>query len=285
MTAAEHGLLLLCCRLEDDLLPLTMSQYRKLRQLVQAHRPAGDGDRDLTAEDLKTIGCGPEESTRILRLLGRKEVLLQHLARWERQGIQICTRLSPDYPERFRRRLGDDAPPVLFLLGNRALLSREMAGVVGSRDLLPEGCRFAAEAGRFCAGKGIVLVSGNARGADQTAQNACLKEGGDVIAIVADSLTEHRPKNHMLYLSEDVPERGFSTSRALRRNRLIHAAGSCTFVAQVRNGSGGTWDGTVRNLQAGWSPVYVHADGSAGAVELAAMGASQITTEMLKKQF
>jgi len=285
LTAAEQGLLLLCCKLEDDMLPLTMSQYRRLRQMVHTHHPNGDGDRTLTADDLMDIGCGEEESRRILLLLSRRETLQKQMRRWEQQGIEVCTRLSPDYPARFRFRLGDDAPPVLFLLGDRSLLRREMAGVVGSRNLLPEGRRFAEETGRLCAEHGIVLVSGNARGADKAAQDACLRAGGDVIAVVADRLTGRRAEQHMLYLSEEIPERGFSTVRALRRNRLIHAAGFGTFAAQVRNGSGGTWDGTVRNLQAGWSPVCVCADGSSGAEELTARGATPVKTEDLYRYF
>ena len=38
---------------------------------------------------------------------------------------------------------------------------------------------------------------------------------------------------------------------------MIHAMGRKVFVAQSDYGSGGTWSGTVENLKAGWSPVYV----------------------------
>jgi len=281
LTAAERGLLLLCCSLGDELLPLTMQQYRALRRMVRDYQKNTNVDRELCLEDLTAMGCSESEARRILTLLGRADALEQRLLRWEQLGVQICTRLSGDYPERLRERLGDDAPPVLFLRGDRTLLQRDMLSVVGSRDLTPEGAAFAEEVGHLAAARNLVLVSGNARGADRTAQDACLKAGGSVIAIVADSLLKHSPKERVLYISEEVPEKGFSSVRALRRNRLIHAAGRWTFVAQVHFGSGGTWDGTTRNLRFGWSPVYVREDGSEGAAGLRRRGAKSMTLQEL----
>jgi len=284
LTAAEQGLLLLCCPLEDGMTPLTAAQYRRLRELVREHRTEEDGSRELTGSDLAAIGCSPRECEQILCLLGRQQALQAAMARWQHWGIDICTRLSPDYPKLLKTRLGDDAPAVLFLLGDRRILRMEGISLVGSRQLRPEGEAFAAAAGKMAARNGHVLISGNARGADQTAQKACLQAGGCVMAFVADRLTKQIPQNRALYVSEESPEQAFSALRALRRNRLIHAAGLETYVAQVTEGSGGTWSGTLRNLQAGWSPVYVHADGSSGAKMLAERGAAPITLQALTEE-
>ena len=51
-----------------------------------------------------------------------------------------------------------------------------------------------------------------------------------------------------------------------------------TLVAQCRAGAGGTWDGTTENLRRGWSPVFVHDDGSEGAQALIARGAVPVRT-------
>ena len=284
MTAAEQGLLLLCCPLEDGMTPLTAAQYRRLRELVRNRRKEEDGSRELTAEDLAAIGCGMQESAQILGLLGRQQVLSAALERWQSRGIGVCTRLSADYPPLLRQRLGDDAPAVLFLLGDRRILQMAGIALVGSRQLRPEGEAFAAAVGRLAAESGHVLISGNARGADQAAQKACLQAGGCVMSFVADRLMKQIPQNRVLYLSEESPERSFSALRALRRNRLIHAAGSSTFVAQVTEGSGGTWSGAVKNLQAGWSPLYVHADGSSGAKALTERGAKPVTLHQLTEE-
>ena len=44
---------------------------------------------------------------------------------------------------------------------------------------------------------------------------------------------------------------------------------------------GGTWDGTVKNLHFGWSPVYSFDDGSDGMKRLERLGAQLIPTEAL----
>ena len=62
MTAAERGLLLLCCPLgEPDAPVLTMAQFRTLsvRAHAQASRP-GDPLRELTARDVQTLGYGAD---------------------------------------------------------------------------------------------------------------------------------------------------------------------------------------------------------------------------------
>ena len=80
----------------------------------------------------------------------------------------------------------------------------------------------------------------------------------------------------MLFLSEGGWTLPFSATRALSRNRLIHAMGEKTLVAQTGFGSGGTWSGTLDNLRHGWSTVFVHDDGSMGAAALIARGAEPV---------
>ena len=104
--------------------------------------------------------------------------------------------------------------------------------MVGSRELGEENRIFAENVGRQAALQGYVLVSGNAKGADSTAQESCLTGGGSVICVVADELEKHPVQKNVLYLSEDGFDMVFSPYRALQRNRIIHSLGSCTFVAQ-----------------------------------------------------
>ena len=85
----------------------------------------------------------------------------------------------------------------------------------------------------------------------------------------------------MLYLSEDGFDEAFSAQRALSRNRVIHALGIVTFVAQASLQTGGTWSGTVKNLQNRWSRVYGFDDGSDAMAELAQMGLELIGMEDL----
>ena len=153
--------------------------------------------------------------------------------------------------------------------------------LVGSRDLQEPNRAFAEMVGREAARQGITLVSGNARGADRTAQEACLDAGGRVISIVADELQKYPLCRNVLYLSEEGYDLAFSGYRALNRNHVIHALGYLTCVAQCTMGTGGTWDGSLKNLRNHWSPLFCFDDGSQVAAELKQMGATLIQVQEL----
>ena len=158
-----------------------------------------------------------------------------------------------------------------------------MIALVGSRDIAVPNGEFAAQVGREAARQGYALVSGNARGADRIAQRACLDAGGQVISIVADELTKQESIKNVLFLSEEGFDQPFTSIRALSRNRVIHALGEKTLVAQCALGIGGTWSGTVRNLKEGWSPVFCLRDGSDASIQLEQLGAGLIDLQDLRE--
>lgn len=281
MTRGERGFLLLASRLGDPARrPLTGPQLRSLTLLMQ-HIPPENGDADLTEEDLRRFGAAPEVCRRVPELLQDQALLDAYLKHAQRAGIIPVTRLSAQYPARLKQALGADAPACLWARGDLSLLSLEAVSLVGSRDLSDANGDFAREIGYQAARQGYALVSGNARGADREAQQAALFCDGKVISVVADSLWDHREKASVLYLSEDDYDAPFSSQRALRRNRVIHSLGEVTFVAQCSLGTGGTWSGTVHNLEGRQSPVFCFPDGSDAMAELVQRGAQWAESSLL----
>ena len=282
MTTAEKGFLLLTGYLGDpERKPLTVAQFRDLTARARAmSRPLDD--RELTEADLLAIGCSHQAARKILQLLDQEELLSWYVNKGYRLDCEPLTRISDGYPHRLRKTLGMEAPGTLWCRGDLGLLKNKTVSLVGSRDLRPENEAFAKEVGRQAALQGYTLVSGNARGADRIAQDSCLAQGGSVISIVADQLTSHRMKDHVLYIAEDGYDLEFTSHRALSRNRLIHSWSDKVFVAQCTYGKGGTWDGTSNNLRRGFSQVFCLRDGSRAALELEQMGAACITTEALE---
>ena len=124
--------------------------------------------------------------------------------------------------------------------------------------------------------EGYTLCSGDAMGADRTAQEACLQNGGSALVFPATELVYCPVREHVLYAAEGGFELGFSAQRALSRNRLIHAMGEKTLVAQTSCGKGGTWSGSLDNLQHEYSPLFVFDDGSDGAAALCTRGATPV---------
>ena len=281
MNPRERGFLLLTSHLGDpERKVLTVAQLRSLAlRMRDMEQPAES--RDLKKTDLTRLGFDDEFAERIVSLLEQEDLLDGYLARAAARNCVPITRVSEKSPQILRQRLGLDSPGCLWARGDVEILNTPAISLVGCRELNGPNREFAKAVGHRAAEQGLTLVSGNARGADRAAQEACLEAGGRVVSIVADSLNRIPPRN-LLYLSEDGFDEEFSAQRALSRNRCIHTLGRMVFVAQSDLQKGGTWSGTVKNLRFGWSPVVCFRDGSESASQLEKMGAYQIGMEDLR---
>lgn len=282
MNPLGRGFLLLTSHLGNpDRRPLSPSQLRSLALRVRREDFPGEL-RDLEIRDLLALGYSREMAAHMASLLNEEALLDRYLEKARMAGCLPVTRADEAYPMLLRRRLGLDSPGCLWARGDLSLLNTPAIALVGSRDLLDANRAFAQAVGQEAAGQGLTLVSGNARGADRTAQDACLRAGGSVISLVADELTTKAETANILYLSEEDYDAPFTAQRALSRNRCIHCLGRMVWVAQCTSGRGGTWDGTVKNLRSGWSEVACFDDGSEGSRELEALGATLVTAGDLK---
>ena len=250
------------------------------RELSKRARSAGIGEenplRDVTQKDIQRLGYSAFEAQHIVALLSRERQLDGYLLAAEKAGVTVLTRLDTRFPGRLRSQLGGKCPPVLFCKGDVSLLQSRCVSVVGSRQLEKPGAAFAAQAGKLAAMEGFTLCSGDAMGADRTAQEACLQAGGSALIFPATELVYCPERRGVLYAAEGGFELGFTAQRALARNRLIHAMGEKTLVAQTGLGKGGTWSGSLDNLQHEYSPLFVLDDGSDGAQALCARGATAV---------
>ena len=256
---------------------LSLAQARELSRRARA---AGIGEedpfRDVTVKDVRRLGYSEYEAGHIVSLLGRERQLDGYLLAAEKADVAVITRLDARFPQRLREQLGARCPAALFCRGDLRLLQRPCISVVGSRHLASPGAQFAAQAGRLAARERFTLCSGDAMGADRTAQEACLRGGGSVLIFPATELVYCPARENVLYAAEGGFELGFSAQRALGRNRFIHAMGEKTLVAQTGFGKGGTWSGSLDNLQHEYSPLFVFDDGSEGARALCARGATPV---------
>lgn len=277
MTAAERGLLLLCCGLgQKNVYPLTMAQFRELSRRASDNGIGGENpNREVTENDLLHLGYSPAMAERIVQLLNREELLEQYLEAGRRDGLFPLTRVSTEYPEPLLQKKGVSRPPLFFCAGDLSALRGPYIGLAGSRDAAPAALDFAARAGYLAAREGLTLVTGAAEGADRAAMNACLQNGGRVVAFVPDELRRRLSLAgpRCLILSEGGYDLPFSTQRAMMRNGYIHMMGDKTLIAQTGYRKGGTWNGALENLRRGWSRVYIFDDGSAGTAALVQQGA------------
>lgn len=276
MTGADKGILLLCCPLgKEDETILNYRQFHGLKRRLEATQCSAD--KELTESDLRQLGLPSGTAAQIIRLLERETQLDAYIQEGWRRDIFPLTRLDSAYPRVLEHRLKNLAPPILFCKGDPDIFKMPCISVVGSRQIREDNRRFAYRVGELAAKEGYAIVSGGASGADSAAQDACLQNGGKVIVFTPDRLDKFKLSSSVLLCSESGWEIGFSAQRALSRNRLIHAMGSKTVVAQCNFGRGGSWRGAEENLKHHYSPLFVYWDGSRGAIGLLEQGAVEVT--------
>jgi predicted Rossmann fold nucleotide-binding protein DprA/Smf involved in DNA uptake len=221
---------------------------------------------------------------RLRALLGRGAAFGLALEKWHRAGLWILARSDPEYPDRLKRRLRTAAPPALFGCGNKGLLNSGGIAVVGSREASEDDLKFAALLGEQAAAQGFSLVSGGARGVDQSAMLAAVEKEGTAVGVLADSLLESATSSRyrkyimsgdLALVSSFNPEAGFNIGNAMSRNRYIYCLADAAIVVSSTMDKGGTWHGALEDLKNAWVPLWVKptkANGSAN-VELVRRGA------------
>jgi len=166
------------------------------------------------------------------------------LAAGAAMGARLIASCEPDYPEALRAI--DPPPPVLWALGDAALLGRRSVAVVGARVASAAGCRFARGLAADLGAAGLVVVSGLARGVDAAAHEGALETG--TIAVLGGGIGDVYPaENAGLYariaergliVSESEPGRRAQARDFPRRNRIISGLSVAVVVVEAEQRSG-----------------------------------------------
>jgi predicted Rossmann fold nucleotide-binding protein DprA/Smf involved in DNA uptake len=265
--------------------PLSLSEWNSLATSI---RDAGMRPGDLLSVDVlaigRQLGLSGGATTRMSDLLRRGGQLAFELERLSARGISLITRADDIYPHLYRERLRQKAPPALYAAGNVRILETPSAAIVGSRDADQPSLRFSEALARRLTSDGLTIASGAARGIDTASMLAAVDRGGQAIGVVGDSLEKavrridlrpHLTEDSLLLLSPYHPNARFSVGGAMGRNRLIYCLAEAAFV--VASGEkGGTWEGALENLKAGWTPLFVRSDPEAPAGNRSLLGKGAI---------
>lgn len=268
---------------ESQVKPLSAREFWTLRRRIEPSSLRGMSTRDIVAE----LEITTEDAERVATLFERGvglAIALEHLAH---SGIWTLTGVDDNYPQHMRRRLGDDAPAVLHGVGDASLLEDEGIGVVGSRNVTEAGSEAAIEIAHAAVKLGFHVVSGAARGVDQSAMNGAFEVGGRVIGVLADSLertvarraTRRGVTNGQICLiTQYSPNAPFSVGNAMGRNKIIYGLSRSTVVVATDQ-TGGTWNGATEALKNGFGHVasWSGAGSSAGNNALINLGAAELT--------
>ena len=246
--------------------PLSTSEWNRLARWLQTKTI--NPEDFLTQESDLLLDKFQDKTVTIERikyLLERKAALALALDKWSKAGVWVINRGDKHFPKQVKDKLKELSPPVFFGIGNIALLNQKYIGVVGSRKTSEEELNATKELGLQISQKGYGVVSGGARGVDESAMIGALEGGGFSLGYVADSLIKkstsglfrnHIINNRLCLLSPYNPEAGFNSGNAMGRNKLIYTQSFATIVMKS-DVKGGTWEGAKENLQKAWVPLWV----------------------------
>jgi DNA processing protein len=143
-------------------------------QAIHSQKPLKDAEQELV--EVRALGC--------------------RLVAWDEAA----------YPQRLLEIY--DPPPLLYVRGNVEMLDRYSMAIVGARKPTPYGVSVAEKLGRDLAERGLVIVSGMARGIDACAHRGALAAAkGATVGVLGTGLDVIYPKeNKKLYA--DIAERG-----------------------------------------------------------------------------
>lgn len=172
-------------------------------------------------------------------------------ARLLRLGARVAVVGQPGYPRRLETAWPElGAPLWLFVRspGGRLPLGVGAVAVVGTRHPTLEGLQTARDLGRLLAGRGVVVVSGMARGIDQAAHTGALEADGPTVGVLGTGLDVDYPAGHQPLrqavaaagglVSEYPPGMPPRPRNFLWRNRIIAGLADATVVVEGRARSG-----------------------------------------------
>ena len=223
-----------------DLVALSLLPSRTWRLAADALRGA-----DAPAHVLSRLAaaCAADDPSRVAAL--RREAA-GVVARASAGGITAVPRDDPAYPAALTTII--DSPMVIWTRGRREPLNALAVAIVGSRAASPYALTVAEQLAADLAARGIIVVSGLARGVDSAAHRGALAAGGVTIAVLGSGVDVVYPREHRA-LAAAIDQRGAVISELVPgtppapfffplRNRIISGLSRAVVVVEANEKSG-----------------------------------------------
>jgi DNA processing protein len=175
------------------------------------------------------------------------ELAHDQLAKAAESKAKIISLSDPEYPPRLKEIY--DPPVILFVKGDVALLSQPGIAMVGTRHPTPYGTGMAERLASDLAARGLVIISGLARGIDTASHRGAIAVKGKTIAVLGTGIDVFYPKENTR-LGEQILALGgamiseFPTGTAPTpqnfpiRNRIISGMSAGVLVVEAAEYSG-----------------------------------------------
>lgn len=175
------------------------------------------------------------------------------------QGYEILPIISPEYSKTLKINLKTQySPAVLYIKGNKQILSEKSIAIVGSRNASELSLQFTDKIAQLASKEYKVVVSGFAKGVDKQALDSAIKYKGQSIIVLPQGIltfgsgfkTYYRQivDGDVLVLSTFFPKIPWRTDLAMARNPIIYGLANEIYVAESSE-KGGTWSGVADGLR------------------------------------
>jgi DNA processing protein len=220
---------------------LSVSRLKASEVFTQLRQSFPDAGLDLVLDGLRV----PSSQRRALAdaaLAAAGEALAAAPA----LGMVAIPWFDPHYPALLACTI--DGPPVLWAAGQLEVLERPAVAIVGSRAATPYALQVGRRLAAELAERGMVVVSGLARGVDSAAHEGCLEGGGPTVGVLGSGIDRIYPREHLplsrkistngLLLSELGPGCAPLPEHFPLRNRIISGISLGTVVVEASEKSG-----------------------------------------------
>lgn len=195
---------------EDRLAWLALSLTPQLgpRRILRAVERVGGAPSRILALSLTELEAlqFPAESVRFIFDGAARRAADQQIEELAKTGAGFLAYTDDAYPERLREIF--DPPALLWIRGNAQLLAQPSIAVVGTRHPTPYGTGMAEMLSRDLANRGLIILSGMARGVDTSAHRGALAAKRPTIAVWGTGVDVVYPKENKSLAQQIVAEGG-----------------------------------------------------------------------------
>lgn len=225
-------------------LNLVLSEHLKLGRRVLDRFPSLTDAFEAPKQEFLSLGFDEVKTEAITSpvLLDRASRIIEAT---DKKGYSVLTIDGDGYPELLKEIF--DPPLVLYCAGKSGVLNEATVAIVGARKPTPYGRAVTEKLSEDLASRGVVVVSGMARGIDSMAHTGALR-GGKTVAVLGSGLENIYPReNRRLFdkivetgavLTEFPPDSPPLSLHFPLRNRIISGLSLALVVVEASRRSG-----------------------------------------------
>ena len=164
----------------------------RIRKLIERY---GTADRVFQASLTELEATGMRAVSAQSVATGKSlELAQQECVKAAEAGARIISLSDPEYPSRLKEIY--DPPVILFVKGSIEVLAQPGIAMVGTRHPTPYGSGMAERLSTDLAARGLVIISGLARGIDTASHRGAVASKGKTVAVLGTGIDVMYPREN-----------------------------------------------------------------------------------------